>query len=116
MMKVRVAAVVAGLLAAIWLASSRPVIAEEKPININTASASELTALKGIGEAKAKAIVEYREKNGPFKSVDDLAEVKGIGPKVLDGIRPQVTVGGAPAAAGAAPAAAAAANPAGPKH
>lgn len=88
--------------------------AQEKQVNINTASVADLTALKGVGEAKAKAIVEHREKAGPFKSVDDLAEVKGIGPKLLEQIRPQVTVGAMAANAPAAPAGAAAA--AGAKH
>ncbi|KQA23569.1 ComEA family DNA-binding protein [Vibrio metoecus] len=49
-------------------------------VNINTASAEELaTLLKGIGVKKAQAIVEYREANGPFLTIDDLAKVKGIG-------------------------------------
>jgi competence protein ComEA len=89
---------------------SRPVTAADVAlVNINTASATELAATKGIGDAKAKAIVEYREKNGPFKSVDDLGQVKGIGEQVLAKLRPQVTVGevaGAPAPRAAAPGAA----------
>jgi len=48
-------------------------------VDINTATQSELEAVKGIGPAKAKSIVEYRRKNGPFKKVDALAEVKGFG-------------------------------------
>ncbi|EEY38151.1 DNA uptake protein [Vibrio mimicus MB451] len=49
-------------------------------VNINTASAEELaTLLKGIGLKKAQAIVDYREANGPFISIDDLTNVKGIG-------------------------------------
>lgn len=48
-------------------------------ININTADATTLAELKGIGPAKAKAIVDYRRQHGPFKSVEQLADVKGIG-------------------------------------
>ncbi|MBI4518685.1 MAG: ComEA family DNA-binding protein [Deltaproteobacteria bacterium] len=107
---------VAGLLiAAIVLAvSTSATSAENKLVNINTASATELAGVKGIGDAKAKAIVEYREKNGPFKSVDDLGSVKGIGDKLLAKLRPQVTVGETAAAQAAAPAGAAAPAPA--KH
>ncbi|CAM3901869.1 MULTISPECIES: ComEA family DNA-binding protein [Shewanella] len=53
-------------------------------VNINTASAQELTQLKGIGEAKASAIVEYRDAHGNFNSIEELTRVKGIGPKVLE--------------------------------
>jgi len=53
-------------------------------ININTANAKELESLKGIGPTKASAIVQYREENGPFKSLDDLAKVPGIKSKTLD--------------------------------
>ncbi|MDG4594192.1 MAG: ComEA family DNA-binding protein [Candidatus Contendobacter sp.] len=74
-------------------------------IDINTATAEQLEkGLKGIGPKKAADIVKYREANGPFKSVDDLAKVPGIKGKTLDGIKPLVTVGGAaPAAAPAMP-------------
>lgn len=48
-------------------------------VNLNTATQAELEAVKGIGPSKAKAILEYREKNGGFKSVDELAKVKGFG-------------------------------------
>lgn len=61
-------------------------------VNINTATVEELQTVKGIGPAKAKAIVEYREKNGAFKSVDDLDHVKGIGKGILEKIRPEVSV------------------------
>lgn len=62
-------------------------------VNINTASQAELEALKGIGPAKAKAIVEYRSQNGLFGSVDDLEKVNGIGPETIKQIRNDVTVG-----------------------
>lgn len=66
-----------------------------RPVNINTASASELAAISGLGEVKAKAIVAYREQKGPFKSVDELREVKGIGEQMLAKLRPQVTLSAA---------------------
>jgi len=63
-------------------------------VNINTATPEELDAVKGIGPGKAQAIVDYRTKNGPFKSVDDLKAVKGFGAKTLDKLRSELTVGG----------------------
>jgi competence protein ComEA len=55
------------------------------PVNINTADAKTLAKeLDGIGPAKAQAIVEYRQKNGAFKSAEDLLKVEGIGPALLD--------------------------------
>jgi competence protein ComEA len=62
-------------------------------ININTADAATLEVLPGIGPVKAKAVIEYREKNGPFKMVDDLKNVSGIGDKTLQDLRDKVTVG-----------------------
>jgi len=60
-------------------------------VNVNTANESELQALTGIGPAKAKAIIEYRTKNGAFKTVDDLLKVPGIGPAVLGKMKADVT-------------------------
>ncbi|ODN31104.1 ComEA family DNA-binding protein [Fervidobacterium thailandense] len=59
-------------------------------LNINTATVSELEKLPGIGPTKAAEIIRYRTENGPFKSVDELLNVKGIGPKTLEKIRPLV--------------------------
>ncbi len=61
-------------------------------VNVNKAGAAELMALPGIGEATAAAILEYRKANGPFKSVNDLMQVKGIGEKKLAALRDLVTV------------------------
>jgi competence protein ComEA len=61
-------------------------------ININTASATELEELDGVGEVIAAAIVDYRTQNGPFTSVDQLEDVSGIGPSTMEGIRDSVTV------------------------
>lgn len=76
-------------------------------VDLNSATAAELEAVKGLGPAKAKAIVDYRTKNGPFKSVDDLKGVKGFGDKSVAKLQGELTVGGAsaPKAAAAAPAA-----------
>ena len=77
-------------------------------VNINTATEAELDKLPGVGPAKAKAIVEDRKKNGPFKTTDDLKRVKGIGDKNFEALKGEITVGGATAApkADAKPAAA----------
>jgi competence protein ComEA len=62
------------------------------PININTATASELEALPGVGPAMAERIVEYRQKNGAFKKIEDLMNVKGIGEKSFLKLKPLVTI------------------------
>lgn len=65
---------------------------EEGPLDINRATAAELEKLPGIGPALARRIVEWREIHGPFRSVEDLLQVPGIGPKTLEGIRDKITV------------------------
>lgn len=64
-------------------------------LNINTASVEELTQLSGVGKAKAEAIVSYRQTH-PFKAVSELAEVKGIGPKMLEKLQSHLTIDGTP--------------------
>ena len=83
-----------------------PVVHAE-PVNINTADASAIAkALNGVGPAKAKAIVSYRDKNGPFKTVDQLAMVEGISQKLIEKNRADLKLG-AEKPGPAAPAAAA---------
>jgi competence protein ComEA len=62
------------------------------PVDINTATASDLEQLPGVGPATALAIVDDRDRNGPFASVDDLDRVRGIGPAKLDALRELVRV------------------------
>ncbi len=63
-------------------------------VDINAADTKTLETLDGVGPSKARAIVEYRQANGPFKSADDLGKVKGIGQKTLDANRDRISVGG----------------------
>nr|WP_255348596.1 MULTISPECIES: ComEA family DNA-binding protein [Methylovorus] len=67
-------------------------------VNINTASKEELETVKGIGPAKAQAIIDYRKKNGNFKTVEDLNNVPGFGDKSLAKLKGQVSVVGKSAA------------------
>ena len=63
------------------------------PVDVNTADAETISAeLKGVGLTKAKAIVEYRKKHGPFRSVDDLSLVKGIGERTVEINRSDIKV------------------------
>lgn len=74
--------------------ASLPAICGQGVININTASAEQLMMLPGIGEKTANAIIAYRQAHGNFKTVDELARVKGIGMKKVNSLRPNLSVQG----------------------
>ena len=62
-----------------------PTLLFAETVNINTADKDTLmTAIKGVGEKRAEAIIAYREQNGPFKSIEELAEVRGIGASIVE--------------------------------
>jgi competence protein ComEA len=65
---------------------------EKGQVNINTASVEELTQLPRVGVKVAERIVDYRKEHGSFKTVEDLKTVKGIGDKMLEQLRPQISV------------------------
>lgn len=67
-------------------------IESTKRININTADSIELTQLNGIGEARANSIVEYREENGRFKSIEEIKNVSGIGDSIFEGFKDDIVV------------------------
>ena len=72
--------------------SSRKLKKETTSVNINESSIEELTTISGIGESKAKAIIEYRTTNGPFKSIEEIKNVSGIGDKLYDKIKAYITI------------------------
>ncbi len=86
---------------AILLAGHMAIAAQSAPatkaapavVNLNSATVEQLDGLPGIGPAMAARIVEYRQKNGPFKKVEDLMNVRGIGEKNFLKLKPLITVG-----------------------
>ncbi|GGO72021.1 helix-hairpin-helix domain-containing protein [Bowmanella pacifica] len=95
------------VLLAVMLGLSAPVLASDKDvnkergqqaeaavagININTASAKELMKLPGIGKSKAEAIVKYRQDNGDFQSIEDLAKIQGIGKQTVKALAGKANV------------------------
>ena len=66
---------------------------QANPVNLNSASVEELQQVPGIGPATAKSIVNFREKSGPFRRVEDLLAIRGISKQALERMRPYVTVG-----------------------
>ena len=73
-------------------AAAKPAGGPATVVNINTASVSDIEGLPGIGAKTAARIVEYRQKNGPFKKVEELMNVQGIGEKSFLKLKPQITV------------------------
>ena len=65
---------------------------EGETVNLNTASLHDLERLPGVGSTRAQAIMDYRQEHGPFRTVDDLLQVSGIGPGTLEELRVYVTV------------------------
>jgi competence protein ComEA len=72
--------------------AARASAAPAAPVNLNTATQAQLETLPGIGAATAKRILEYRQKSGSFKKVEELMNVKGIGEKSFLKLKPHVTV------------------------
>lgn len=78
-------------------ASTRPAAATAaSPVNLNTATAAQLETLPGIGPRAAERILEYRQKNGSFKKIEELMNVKGIGEKSFLKLKPLIAVSSAP--------------------
>ena len=101
---VAVAALVATLPAVVVSAQDKPAAAPSRTaakaaptatVNINTAPASEFEGLPGIGAKTAARIVEYRQKNGPFKKIEELMNVRGLGEKNFLKLKPQLTIAAA---------------------
>ena len=88
------AALLAGAL--LWPLATAEKKRPERPININTATVEELAQLPGVGDVIAARIVRHREVSGPFRSVNELVIVRGISRKMLEKLRPYVTVGTSP--------------------
>jgi comEA protein len=88
-----IAGALGALALSLALASALPA-AEVAAVDLNTASEEQLTSLPGIGPSKAKAIIEYRQAN-PFRSVEEVMNVRGIGESTFENLKSQLTVGAA---------------------
>jgi len=88
----------AGLIASALVAGASTSFAEPAPINgvvnVNTASSEELQLLPGVGEVRAEAIIQVRKEKGGFKQVNDLLEVKGVGPTMVERLRAHMVLKG----------------------
>jgi competence protein ComEA len=80
------------VLAVVFAFGSAGFAAESAKIDLNKATVAELTTLDRIGEAVAQRIVEYREQNGPFATIEDLKKVKGVGDKIFETNKDRITV------------------------
>src|SRR5262245_31083388 len=75
-------------------AESRAVVAKgQVSVDVNAATEEEFVSVPGIGKSLARRIVEFRDKNGPFKQIEELMKVQGIGEKSLEKLRPYLTLG-----------------------
>jgi competence protein ComEA len=73
-------------------AAAKPAASEARPVDLNTADTATLESVPGIGKSLSQRIVAFREKNGPFQTVDDLLKVQGVGEKSIQKLRPYLTV------------------------
>ena len=87
------AALGVALLTGLMLGPTPSLAAPAEPLELNSATADALTAIPGIGTVMADRIVSWRNEHGPFRRVEDLMKVKGIGEKLFEKIRPYVKVG-----------------------
>jgi len=71
---------------------ARSAASEARPVDLNTADSAALESIPGIGKSLSQRIVAFREKNGPFATVDDLLKVQGVGEKSIQKLRPYLTV------------------------
>jgi competence protein ComEA len=91
------AALLAGMLGTVLADPATPPSPQTRlvgVVNLNTATGEELQLLPGIGPARARAVIEYRKAEGPFKRVEDLTQVSGIGERALERIRPHCVLKG----------------------
>jgi len=72
--------------------ASQPVATAAAPVNLNTATAEQLATIPGVGEKTAERIIEYRQKNGSFKKIEELMNVRGVGEKSFLKMKPLITV------------------------
>jgi len=91
-MVVALAGFAAGPVPAAAPAAQKPAASEARPVDLNTADTMALESVPGIGKSLSQRIVAFREKNGPFQSVDDLLKVQGVGEKSIQKLRPYLTV------------------------